>query len=202
MLDRIRQTPGMVLDRRTYHEQMRVETEQLTGITWKLERSQFFTEAGDDPAWQAFVAGDWHRSLTVFESERADLQAEAAKYARQSSEFRRLRIVEHPVSPYVHWEMQSLRIIDECGMPIRVLDAHEVRDLEIIHPLPEVVIVGQRVLFEVRYDDRWAACGARRIDDPEVIQEASAEIAGLWANAEPLVGYFNREIVPLPDPAG
>src|SRR5216683_2135557 len=111
MLDRVRQVAGLALDRKTYHSQMRVETERLTGIAWKLERSQYFTESDDDPAWQAFAAGDWHRSLTVFESERADLRAEAARYTRQCSEFRRLRIVENPVTPYVQWEMQALRII-------------------------------------------------------------------------------------------
>jgi hypothetical protein len=201
MLDRIRGMPGTLLDRKSYHAQMREETERITGIAWKLERSQFFTEAADDPAWQAFACGDWDKSLAVFESERDDLRAEAAKYERQGSAFRRLRIVEHPVSAYLHWELQSLKIIDECGMPVRVLPADEIRDLEHDQPLPEVVIVGGQALFEVCYDERWAARGARRIDDPRVIRQAAAEMARLWATAEPLPEYFAREIAPLPPPA-
>src|SRR5258707_10261906 len=186
MLDRIREVPGALLDRKSYHAQMRVETERVAGTVWKLERSQFFTEAADDPAWQAFSSGDWDKSLATFESERADLRAEAAKYDRQGSEFRRLRVVEHPVSAYLQWEMQSLRLIDESGMPIRVLHADQAGDLEREQPLPEVVVVGDQVLYKVRYDEQWTACGARRIDDPKVIRQAAAEIAGLWASAEPL----------------
>jgi hypothetical protein len=180
---------------------MRVETEQVSGVIWKLERSQFFSEAPDDAAWQAFVVGDWLKSLEIFESERSSIAAEAAKYKRQGSEFRRLRVIERPVSPYVQWELQSLRIFDESGMPIRVLDAARVGNLERTGSLPEVVIVGDHVLYEVCYDDQWSACGARRIGDPDTIQRASAEIAGLWAEAEPLPAFFSREIVPLPPPA-
>ena len=92
MLDRIRDTDGTRLDRSAYHGQMRVETERVNGTAWKLERSQFFTEAADDPAWQAFKSGDWSKSLGIFEDERESLTAEAAKYARQGSRFCRLRM--------------------------------------------------------------------------------------------------------------
>jgi hypothetical protein len=200
MLDRIRETDGTRLDRNAYHGQMREEAARVNGTAWKLERSQFFTEAADDPAWQAFKSGDWSKSLDIFEDERDSLAAEAAKYARQGSEFRRLRVVESPVSAYVQWEMYSLKIIDETGMPVRILAADAVRDLEYDLPLPEVVILGTRVMYEVCYDDRWAARGARRIDDPAVINQAVAEIAELWHRAEPLSAYFKREIAPLPPP--
>lgn len=152
MLEHIRQVPGEVLDRATYHAQMARETARLTGITWKLERRQSFTESADDPAWQAFLAGDWEKSLAIFDGERADVSAEAKKYDRQGSELRRLRIVESPVTPYLQWEMQSFRVLHECGLPIRVLDGHQVKHLEREHPLPELVVVGHQALFEVRYD--------------------------------------------------
>lgn len=201
MLDRIQEAPGTRLDRKSYHEHMRAETSRVDGAVWKLERSQFFTEAADDPAWTTFVSGDWLKSLAIFESERPGIQAEAAKYARQGSELRRLRIVENPVSAYLQWELQSLRIVDESGMPVRILGADKVRDLEDGGQLPEIVIVGGEVLYEVQYDSQWSACGARRITDRDVIQEATAEMAGLWAEAEPLTAYFAREIAPLPPPS-
>ena len=200
MLDRIRETDGTRLDRSAYHGQMRVETERVNGTAWKLERSQFFTEAADDPAWQAFKSGNWSKSLGIFDDEREILAAEAAKYARQGSRFCRLRIVESPVTSYVQWEMHSLKITDEAGMPVRVLAADAVRDLERGLPLPEVVILGTRVLYEVCYHNSWTARGARRIDDPAVISQAAAEMAELWRQAEPLSAYFKREIAPLPPP--
>ncbi len=116
-------------------------------------------------------------------------------------QLRRVRIVEQPVSAYLQWELHSLKITDECGRPVRVLDASQVKDLERDQQLPELVVLGHLVLFEVCYDENWAGCGARRIDDPEVIRRAAGEIAQMWAKAEPLAGYFAREIAPLPIPS-
>lgn len=200
MLSRLRKAPGARLDRKSYHEHMRAETGRVNGPVWKLERSQIFTEAADDPAWEAFVSGDWAKSLEIFEGERPAIRDEAAKYARRGSQLRRLRIVENPVSAYLQWEMQSLRIIDESGMPVRVLSASEITELEGELPLPEIVIVGDEALYDVQYDTRWSACGARRITDHDVIQEATAEMSRLWDRAEPLAAYFAREIAPLPPP--
>jgi hypothetical protein len=200
MLEHIRQVPGEKLDRPTYHAQMTQETARLTGIAWKVERHQSFTESDDDLAWQAFIAGDWEASIAIFDNERTDAQSEAEKYTKRGSELRRLRIVESPVTPYVQWEMQSFKVLDKCGLPIRVLDSHQVKYLEADHPLPELIVVGQQVLFEIRYNKHWAACGARRIEDRQVIAAARTEIAHLWDRAEPLNEYFQREIAPLPPP--
>ncbi len=201
MLDRIRDTPGVVLDNRGYDAQWDEAEEQLTGVIWKLERAQSFTEQADDPAWQAFAVGDWTRSLAVLEGERSARRMAAARYARQGIEFRRVRIVEQPVSAYLQWELHALKITDECGQPVRVLDASQVKDLERDQQLPELIVLGHRVLFEVRYDENWALSGACRVDDPAVIEQAAAEIARLWAMGEPLAGYFAREIAPLPVPS-
>jgi hypothetical protein len=196
MLDRIRDIRGEVLDRVSYHALRSEETDQLTRPIWKLERSQYFHEPDEDPSWQAFLSGDWVRVRAVFESERDEARAEAQKYARQGSEVRRLRIVEHPVSPYLLWEMQWFKILVEEGSPIRVLAAEEVRDLERNAPLPEVV-VDEHALYHVSYDRDWRACGARRINEPEVMEQATARIAGLWELAESFWPYFHREIAPL-----
>jgi hypothetical protein len=199
MLDLIRGIPGKTLDQAAYHAVRRAETARLTRPIWKLERSQYFHEPEDDPSWQAFTAGDWPRVLAVFESERADARAETEKYARQGSELRRLRIVERPVTPYLLWEMQWFKILAEEGTSIRVLDAERIRGLEDHAPLPEVV-VDEHALYHVSYDESWKACGARRIDNPDVIAQVTQELADLWESAEPFVRYFVREIAPLTPP--
>lgn len=196
MLDRLHEIPGKTLDIAAYHAIRRQETQHLTRPIWKLERSQYFHEPDDDPSWQAFVAGDWPRVLAAFESERAAARAEVESYARQGSELRRLRIVERPVSGYLLWEMQWFKILVEEGTSIRILDAGHVETLERDRNLPEVV-VDEHALYHVRYDDDWRACGARRIDDPEVIRQATLEIAALWESAEPFPRYFTREIMTL-----
>lgn len=116
-------------------------------------------------------------------------------------ESRRLRVVEHPVTPYLQWEMQYFRLLAEAGEDLRVVDASTVRHLETDRLLPEIVILGDRVLFEVLYDTEGTAYGARRIDDADAIAEATREVAGLYADAEPLLDYFERVIAPLPPPA-
>ncbi len=199
MLERLREVPGTVFDRAGYHADFDREVEKLTGIIWKLERAQEFREP-DDPAWEAFTAGQWQRALDVFENERGDIRAEVEQDTQRGIELRRLRVVEHPVVPYLQWEMHSFKVLAECGVAMRVIDAERVRHLERTEPLPEVVVLGDRVLYEVRYDDTWAACGARRIDDPTLIGQGRQKIASLYEQGEPLLDYFTREIAPLPPP--
>ncbi|GAB3958756.1 hypothetical protein GCM10029978_004350 [Actinoallomurus acanthiterrae] len=196
MLSHIHKIAGKTLDVAAYHAIRRAETRRLTRPIWKLERSQHFHEPDDDPSWQAFVADDWPRVLAVFESERADARAEVDSYARQGTELRRLRIVERPVSRYLLWEMQWFRILAEEGTAIRVLDAEHVRAFERDGVLPEIV-VDEHALYHVRYDKDWRPCGARRIDDPDVMRGATEEIAALWELAEPFSRYFTREIMTL-----
>jgi hypothetical protein len=86
-------------------------------------------------------------------------------------------------------------------MPVCVLDADLITHLETKEQLPELVVLGDRILFEVRYDSRWQACGAKLVEDREFIAKATAEIEGLWTSAEPLASYFAREIAGLPPPS-
>lgn len=199
MLSDIKDVPGEALDRPSYHADAAEQKKRLDGPIWKLERAQAFSEP-HDPAWVAFMAGDWVGVHTVFEEDRPAVRSEAAEYAAQGSELRRLRIVERPVTPYLQWEMHFFRILEHEGFPIRTLEATSVHHLERARPLPEVVAY-DRVLYDVSYDDAWRPCGARRIDDIDVVRAVREEIAGLWAKAEPLGTYFEREIASLPAPA-
>jgi hypothetical protein len=197
MLDRIAGLPGRMLDLAAYSDAFDQAYKKI--VFWKLERRQTFREPGD-PSWEAFAAGDWASSLELNDAERESVAGKIAEDASLGVESRRLRIVEHPVSPYLQWEMQYFRLLAEAGESLRVLSAERVRDRERAGPLPEVVILGDNVLFEVRYDDTGTAEGAKRIDDPDVIRVCAAEIAELWAQGEPLLDYFAREIAPLPPP--
>lgn len=197
---RVRDTPGHVFDRPGYHADAdQVEAQTPNGVIWKLERAQFFNELGD-PAWEAFQAGNWPRVQEIFESERDAIQAELHARAQLGQEFRRLRIVEHPPTPYLQWESHSHRVFVECGHAIRTLDATRVAGLEQRQPLPELMVFGDQTLYQVRYDQEWTPIGAKRIDDPTLVRDATAAIVELWVQAEPFVDYFDREIAPLPMP--
>ncbi|MGI5223758.1 DUF6879 family protein [Actinoallomurus sp. CA-142502] len=198
MIDLIPDISGPELDLASYSDAFDEAYKQI--VFWKLERRQIFREPGM-PSWEAFAAGDWDRALELNERERDTVRAKVAEDESLGVESRRLRVVEHPVTPYLQWEMQYFRLLAEAGEDLRVIDASSVRYLEADRLLPEIVILGDRVLFEVLYDVEGTAYGARRIDDPQVITEAGREVADLYAAAEPLLDYFAREIAPLPAPA-
>lgn len=188
------------LARPAYHEDFYRVLKSGIGHQRKLERGQHFQERGF-PSWEAFAAGRWEEALRLVEEKRT-------VYARQFAEAeglgvvqRRLRVVEFPVTPYVQWELHVLRLRADVGDRIRVLDARTITDVEQQRPVPEVVILGDVVMYEVQYDRDGNADGARRYADPALIAETTAGFEALYGQGEGFAEFFEREIVPLPPPA-
>ncbi|MEV5827489.1 DUF6879 family protein [Spirillospora sp. NPDC052242] len=200
MLNRIPEIAGDALDHAAYHQDFARQIEDLGDVIWKLERSQFFREL-NDPSWQAFTSGNWRRSLNLLEDDRDAVRTEARLNKRRGVKIRRVRVVERPLTPYVQWELYALRMLAEEGFDLAVLPAAELSELESGGPLPELVVIGKRVLYQVRYDPDWTPCGAKRITAPHVIRTAAMEIAHLYDKGEPLLDFFEREVAPLPAPA-
>ncbi|MGD0703733.1 MAG: DUF6879 family protein [Trebonia sp.] len=166
--------------------------------SWKLERMQAYDETGF-PSWEAFVAGDWPAALALIQEERPGFAEFYRGFAARGAAFRRVRIVEAPVSPYVQWEFQVLRVRAECGELCRVLDAGRVARSEIDGPLPELVSLSGQTLYRTHYAGGVPA-GATRFTDPDLIGRYERFAARLYARGEDLGGYFQREIAPLPPP--
>ncbi|NYI97606.1 hypothetical protein HNR12_003883 [Streptomonospora nanhaiensis] len=199
MLDRLRDRPAAALNLDTYLADYRREYGG-GGVTWKLERIQTLSKPGD-PSWEAFAAGDWSRALELTEAARPRADAMVAKCAEDGVVTRHIRVVEDPVSPYLQWEMQFLRMLAEAGRPLRVVTAAQVAHWEHERMLPEIVVLGDRVLYLVRYDSAGKPFGAWRIGDRDVIARSSVELDALFRSGEPLLEYFHREIADLPPPA-
>ena len=195
MLDLITDVPGPELDLASYSDAFDEAYKRI--VFWKLERRQTFREPGV-PSWEAFATGDWDRALELNERERDMVRAKVAEDERLGVESRRLRVVEHPVTPYLQWEMQYFRLLAEAGEDLRVIDASSVRQLETDRPLPEIVILGDRALFEVLYDAEGTAYGARRIDDPQVIVEAGGAPRTWPPRSDPAWRSDRRRSAPLP----
>jgi hypothetical protein len=66
--------------------------------------------------------------------------------------------------------------------------------------LPEIITLGDDVLYEILYTDAGVYLGARRVDDPAVVAGCVAEVAALFDRAEEFGSYFDREVAPLPPP--
>jgi hypothetical protein len=188
------------MDRPTYHADFHRFHGSGIRFLRKLERGQNFKERGFS-SWEAFATGEWDRALSLIDEKRDVYTRQFREAARLNILERRLRVVEFPVTPYVQWEMFVLRLRVELGDNIRVLDARKISDIEKKHPVPEVVILGDIVMYEVCYDDDGNAAGANRFADRALIRETSAGFDALYERGEDFRSFFDREIVPLAPPS-
>ncbi|WP_103956152.1 DUF6879 family protein [Nonomuraea solani] len=193
MLERIHEITGVLLSADEYLDDFWPNFRNIDEVFWKLERIQSFREAGQ-ASWVAMMAGDWERSLKLIDDERG------GAYERGSFVRRRIRVVEEPITPYLQWEMHVLALRVADAEQVRVLDAGEVAELEVGRRLPELVVLGTSVMYEVTYDAAGTHSGARRIDDRDVIAACRGELDKLFSVGEDFRTYYEREIVPLPAP--
>ncbi|WP_187283319.1 DUF6879 family protein [Streptomyces sp. t39] len=200
MFDSFAGAPSTRLDRPAYHADLgRIYSGGGIDFLNKLERGQHFQEGGF-PSWEAFAAGDWERALALADERREEYAQELRKASRSGVAHRRLRVVEFPVTPYVQWELHVLRVRVEAGDDIRVLDARAIADIERTRPVPEVVVLGDVVMYEVVYDAEGNADGARRYGDRSLIRETNAGFDALYERGEEFRAFFDREIADLAPP--
>jgi hypothetical protein len=167
--------------------------------SWKLERRQHFEEQGS-PSRDALSRGDWAESLRLMEERRGNLLAAAREDERRNSLFHRVRVVEQPLTPYVQWELHSLRQQAECGMRVQVVGPDLVAQSESDGLLPELVILGGEVLYQVLYTESGVPDGAIRYTDPDIIGCWESYIKELYRAGEDVLLYFAREVAHLPPP--
>ena len=190
---------GTRLDRDTYRNEFRSRRRAIHDKdSWKFERRQNFEE--DVPSRNAFRAGDWEGSMCIFEEERESaVQSVLADRANRTT-FYRVRIVQEPLSAYLQWELRSLRVQAECGKPIRVVGADAISVIERGRFLPEVVVLGDEVLYEIVYSDGGVPQGAVRFADLALIKNWANFARELYANGEDVISYVDRLVARLPPP--
>jgi hypothetical protein len=168
---------------------------------WKLERGQLYAEPGN-ASWVAFDGGDWEESMRLLEQRREDLMQYHQEIAAAGTTNRRIRIVSLPVTPYLHWELYLLKVRDETGELIRVLQAPAVAELEEQGPLPDIYTMDRNVMYQAVYDEHGVLEHALRYTDGATVSRCRDFIADLYARGEPISDFFKREIAPLPPPPG
>ncbi|MFH9393691.1 DUF6879 family protein [Streptomyces sp. NPDC017413] len=199
MFECFRSGAGEILTRADYLADFGRVHQGDINLLAKIERGQTFKEQGS-PSWDAFASGDWAGALRLIENERDAIAAYFRDAAQRDLVFRRVRVVEFPVSPYLQWEMNVFRLRSELGEEIRVLDARKISDLEREESLPEVIVLGRSVMYAVIYDDELKGAGARRFTDPGQISRTTREFEALYAMGEGFPEFFEREIAPLDPP--
>ncbi|MFC3998065.1 DUF6879 family protein [Nocardiopsis sediminis] len=173
---------------------------EVTGrASWKFERLQHFREL-DNESWDALDRGDWDESLRLLEGMREGLADAIRGEMSRGNPFHRVRVVAEPLTPYLQWELHGLRLQAECGRPTRVVRDEVIHPLEGERPLPEVVVLGGRTLYEVVYTEEGLLDSAVRFTDPEVVQRWEAFIEQLYKGGEDVVSYTDRYVFRLPPP--
>ncbi|GAA4206382.1 DUF6879 family protein [Microbispora amethystogenes] len=157
----------------------------------KLERRQVFQEP-EDESWTAYSAGEWKRSLRLLDERRDAIRDYYRRIDKAGFRTRRVRVVEEPVTPYLRWELHLLRIRHQYGGSVRVVGAADVRPLETTNLLPELVVLGDDVMYEVLYNEHGILSGGVRYADHSLIARCKTLIERLYRAGEDVTDYFAR----------
>jgi hypothetical protein len=199
MLDRVRDAPGEVLHPvQAYLDDSNRYWARIDRFD-KLERIQHFTEPYD-ASWRAFHAGDWEMSLELTELNRRNVEAEFAEDARLGYKSYRVRVVQFPIDPYLHWELYRFKVRVECGEEIRIVGPEVLARFETDGIAPELIFMGSLAMYEVLYDEHGVLAGGRKFTDPELVAGCRAEVQALHDQGEDFRTFFDREIASLPPP--
>lgn len=186
--------PASVLGLADYRADFAVrDAESIDHPSWKLERRQDFHEPGN-ASWEACLRGDWDEALQLLESRRPTLLKAVEEEEGRGNPFMRVRIVEEPLTPYVQWELASLRLQAECGRPVRVVHADKIDSLEEHELLPEVVVLGGRVLYQILYGRDGTAEGGVRYLDSVLALRWESFIRDLYADGEDVIEYADQHV--------
>jgi hypothetical protein len=135
--------------------------------------------------------------LELLEQERPEVQEYQDRLARSGVEVRRVRVVELPISAYLVWELNALRIRQECGGLINVVGPDVVAEFERARPLPEIFVLGSSVVYEVCYGEDGALTGAIRSWEAGIVRYWADLSEVLYERGEPLTSFYRREVAGL-----
>jgi len=192
-------TAGVRLTVEEYHEDFDTRFWARHGNVLELERQQDFRQPGSE-SWCAFDRGDCDSALHILQGQRKDLLAQHERQRQLGFETRRVRVAQRPVTPALWWELHSLRVQADCGKRVHIVGVDQVAPYESIVPLPEIVVIGTSVVYQVLYDSDGAPAGAIRSSDRDEVRHWSRIISDLFADGEPVSTFLAREINDMPPP--
>lgn len=194
MLDTIDGLSGDHLELDPYQDDFNARLSSIENAdVWKLERKQDFHQP-ESGSWMAFHEGRRKESIRLLEKNRSSLRKAFDELSRSGCRLRWVRVVEKPFTIYLLWELHSLYLRAQCGEDVRVVSPAPVAKLEGSGPLPELVALGDEVMYKILYDTRGVLQGGERFTDPSLTTRCRSQIAALHEDAEPLEGFFTREV--------
>ncbi|MFF2541687.1 DUF6879 family protein [Kitasatospora sp. NPDC058063] len=195
MRDLLGDVPGDRLSLAEYKADFRRRDFAVDGHdSWKLERRQDFQEP-EDASWRAYLGGDRVKAWELIEARRDDLLRLSRLAADHACRLLRVRVVERPLTPYLEWELQLLRVRAECGELIRVVGPELIAPYELDGPLPELITLGPDTVYDISYDAVGLADGATRCIDHSARERVAEFIATLYDQGEDIATFMARQPV-------
>jgi hypothetical protein len=127
------------------------------------------------------------------ENRREALTQHYAKLRAHGIETWRIRVVEHPLTDYMRWELRLLLMRDELGGHTRVIDAERVRPYEEDGVLPELITLGEDVAYRLLYDKDGLQEGGVRYTGRDLVVRCREFVQGLYGEGEEIREYLARE---------
>lgn len=166
----------------------------------KLERRQTFHQP-ENESWMAYLNRDFDKAARMLDTTRPRLEKMFDDLRKRSVRLLRVRVVDRPITPYLHWELQALLVRAQCGEHIRVVGPDAVAHLEPEGAqTPEVVTLGDHVTYRIAYTDHGVLDGADRYLDSGLTAACTSQIHTLYSTGEDLADFFAREFPRHPKP--
>lgn len=166
-----------------------LSTEQFRQVLRRVERSAFHFEsrddyhvANEDAPFSRWMNGEpddyvWFHSWL-------DLVRGLTVSGRRVS---RLRVVTHPHTKYIEWEMEMTRFNIEAGEDVRWLPRHLLPAVEL--PPDDFWLLDDGLLIFNRFDAEGRAADSEVVTDPTMIGAARMVRDRLWSLAVPHAEY-------------
>lgn len=134
---------------------------------FRLEAHSTYSVDVEQPRFRAYLAGEPYDP----ESEPKEWYEEIQRRVSDGIAYRKVRVVEGPLSEYERWEFEwSYTATEKLGQRTFVLDRSESTELPELPPYDWWLIDG-RVVLRMRYDDAARFLGAERIDSAAAVAE-------------------------------
>jgi len=162
---------------------------------FKLETRQFYANEYS-PGFKDFQDGKINLAglrgvLRKFLTEGHDSQYE--KIRQGEIKYRRLHVVDLPLSPYLNYEIESYRISVEFGEQVFIITRSEVEKLPIPAELHDLLIFDDRYAHLQFYDENTGLWKYTEVfEDPKQLADFVEEKNLLLENAHPLEEFLAK----------
>ncbi len=146
----------------------------------KIECLQEYDESGDE-SFDAFRSGHLKKSIDLLALDREeDWMKRTLGLVDKGVRFRRLRVVDTPITDYTRWEFESYKNSSDFGEEIRAVWRKDVEHLS----LSDFTIFDGKILIEHKYDDLGVSVNDCETEDEGYIKKRLENYEEAWSLAE------------------